>query len=274
MPAWLPLLLLLMVVFVCGLFTLPILLRSRSSRPKSYQSQGYDLLPPATAGLPPSPVSGSPWNGRAIIGAEIERQQAPGDLVAQINDLVQEIMAADSTMRGSTIFVGKDTYNGVRITINGQTYSSIDEIPEGTEKNILRAATGAWSARSMGSEYGVQPQPAAARPSAPAPAPTPSPEQPEPVLMPSLTANPTIVLAESANPTALLAEYANADPAPQPHPHACLICGHELPAGSRFCPHCGSSPLQPASATCPHCNEPVESGWQFCNHCGYRLTPS
>lgn len=271
MPAWLPLVILLMVVFVFGLFTLPMFFRSRPSRSQSYQSQSSDLLLPTGAGASPV-VSSSTWSGRAMIGAETEKQQGAGDLVSQINELVQGIMAADSSMRNSTIYVGKDAYHGVRITINDQTYTSIEEIPEGTEKNILRAATSAWSARSMSPEYTVQPkppvtpapapmpEPAAASSTTPAPAQAPSLEQPAPILMPSLSANPTIVLAETTTS--------------ETHPQTCLVCGHELPAGSRFCPYCGSSPLQSAATTCPQCHEPVESGWQFCNHCGYRLSPS
>ncbi len=45
---------------------------------------------------------------------------------------------------------------------------------------------------------------------------------------------------------------------------ACWNCGHENPAGAKFCANCGK-PQRPA---CPHCGTPVPEGAKFCANCG------
>ena len=44
----------------------------------------------------------------------------------------------------------------------------------------------------------------------------------------------------------------------------CTSCGHELLAGGRFCPGCGS----PVSTGCASCGGDLVAGAGFCPHCG------
>ena len=54
-------------------------------------------------------------------------------------------------------------------------------------------------------------------------------------------------------------------------PTACVWCGLENPANSRFCIHCGRFRL--IEAVCPACNAPnVEVDQRFCGECGNPLT--
>ncbi len=56
----------------------------------------------------------------------------------------------------------------------------------------------------------------------------------------------------------------------------CVRCGALVPAGSRFCPACGSpqdAPVPPPAAAggavpCPKCGTPVAAGAKFCPNCG------
>jgi membrane protease subunit (stomatin/prohibitin family) len=51
----------------------------------------------------------------------------------------------------------------------------------------------------------------------------------------------------------------------------CTNCGQPIPAGSKFCPNCGT---QVASATvpCPKCGTANAPGAKFCTNCGTNLT--
>jgi ribosomal protein L40E len=56
----------------------------------------------------------------------------------------------------------------------------------------------------------------------------------------------------------------------------CSRCGAEVPAGSRFCNHCGG-PVEMAKpltldTVCPSCGAVVTAGNKFCNRCGTTLT--
>src|SRR5262245_10475035 len=44
-------------------------------------------------------------------------------------------------------------------------------------------------------------------------------------------------------------------------------CGHDNPAGSRFCLTCGA----PVTVGCPACGARLPSGARFCNQCGAAL---
>src|SRR5262245_40828293 len=47
----------------------------------------------------------------------------------------------------------------------------------------------------------------------------------------------------------------------------CSQCGHENPAGARFCNGCGSALESP----CPRCGKPNPAGSRCCNGCGGSL---
>ena len=49
---------------------------------------------------------------------------------------------------------------------------------------------------------------------------------------------------------------------------ACVSCGRQIAAGSKFCPECGASQ---AGATCPKCNAEVAPDAKFCPECGEKL---
>ncbi len=57
-------------------------------------------------------------------------------------------------------------------------------------------------------------------------------------------------------------------PATMPAPAGvpCVKCGTNVPAGSKFCPACGTQ--QQTSQTCPKCNAQVQPGSKFCPNCG------
>jgi membrane protease subunit (stomatin/prohibitin family) len=46
---------------------------------------------------------------------------------------------------------------------------------------------------------------------------------------------------------------------------ACTACSLTAPAGSRFCPHCGTSMV---ANLCPNCHQPLIAGAKFCPGCG------
>ena len=48
----------------------------------------------------------------------------------------------------------------------------------------------------------------------------------------------------------------------------CPACGHENPAGARFCNACAAK-IEPV---CPQCNKVNPSESKFCNACGQALT--
>src|SRR4051812_28393808 len=48
----------------------------------------------------------------------------------------------------------------------------------------------------------------------------------------------------------------------------CTACGHELLAGGRFCPGCGT----PVSTGCPSCGGELVAGAAFCPPCGATVT--
>ncbi len=48
---------------------------------------------------------------------------------------------------------------------------------------------------------------------------------------------------------------------------SCWNCGHENPAGAKFCANCG----KPQPAACPECGAPVVEGAKFCANCGIPL---
>jgi double zinc ribbon protein len=47
----------------------------------------------------------------------------------------------------------------------------------------------------------------------------------------------------------------------------CPSCGHENPAGARFCNGCGAT----LEGACPRCGKPNPAGSRFCNGCGGSL---
>jgi membrane protease subunit (stomatin/prohibitin family) len=49
----------------------------------------------------------------------------------------------------------------------------------------------------------------------------------------------------------------------------CPSCKSTIPAGSKFCPECGTN-LQ--AVTCPKCQTPNQPGAKFCTNCGEKLT--
>ncbi len=51
----------------------------------------------------------------------------------------------------------------------------------------------------------------------------------------------------------------------------CRNCGHENPAGTKFCQECGEKLGAPASAKCPECGCVNAPGTKFCGNCGGRL---
>jgi len=61
---------------------------------------------------------------------------------------------------------------------------------------------------------------------------------------------------------------AAAAPTPPPTPQvACPKCGQAVPAGSKFCSHCGGT-VAPAGSQCPKCQAVVAAGAKFCSECG------
>lgn len=49
-------------------------------------------------------------------------------------------------------------------------------------------------------------------------------------------------------------------------------CGHENPAGNKFCVKCGSTLSGTSSTSCPVCGAKIKSGQMFCGKCGTKLT--
>ncbi|MCI4336868.1 MAG: SPFH domain-containing protein [Thermoplasmata archaeon] len=47
----------------------------------------------------------------------------------------------------------------------------------------------------------------------------------------------------------------------------CAKCGTIIPTGAKFCPNCGG-PANPPPRTCPKCNTQVTGGGKFCPNCG------
>jgi membrane protease subunit (stomatin/prohibitin family) len=53
----------------------------------------------------------------------------------------------------------------------------------------------------------------------------------------------------------------------------CPVDGTTAPAGTKFCPECGSAMTQPESGdTCPNCSSPTK-GAKFCPECGTKIAP-
>ncbi len=59
----------------------------------------------------------------------------------------------------------------------------------------------------------------------------------------------------------------------------CPTDGTKAPAGTRFCPNCGTQMTQPAAAapsasggTCASCGTQLEAGTKFCPNCGTPAT--
>lgn len=51
---------------------------------------------------------------------------------------------------------------------------------------------------------------------------------------------------------------------------SCPVDGTLAPAGTKFCPECGSPMTQPSSDKCPQCGAPVK-GAKFCPECGAKI---
>ncbi len=57
----------------------------------------------------------------------------------------------------------------------------------------------------------------------------------------------------------------------------CPKCNAQVPAGTRFCPSCGSPMTPPGAVTgapCPKCGQPVPAGVKFCPNCGASTAPA
>ena len=56
----------------------------------------------------------------------------------------------------------------------------------------------------------------------------------------------------------------------------CAKCGHQNPAGAKFCQNCGGPATAPQTATvpCPKCQAPVQEGAKFCSSCGQSMAPA
>jgi len=53
----------------------------------------------------------------------------------------------------------------------------------------------------------------------------------------------------------------------------CVECGDVVPEDAKFCPSCGSPPLEPdAPVVCGQCGHTVEPRYEFCVSCGSKLT--
>ncbi|MBA3805155.1 MAG: zinc ribbon domain-containing protein, partial [Acidobacteria bacterium] len=48
----------------------------------------------------------------------------------------------------------------------------------------------------------------------------------------------------------------------------CVKCGESLPAGAKFCNHCGAKQEMPK---CPKCQAEAAPGTKFCNECGTKI---
>ena len=51
----------------------------------------------------------------------------------------------------------------------------------------------------------------------------------------------------------------------------CPNCQAQIPAGSKFCPNCGTD-LSPATVICPKCGQENPAGAKFCTNCGTALS--
>jgi FHA domain/Double zinc ribbon len=55
---------------------------------------------------------------------------------------------------------------------------------------------------------------------------------------------------------------------------ACSVCGAQVEAGARFCPHCGNPLPDPSGFVCPACSTLNLPGDAFCEACGQPLPPA
>lgn len=52
---------------------------------------------------------------------------------------------------------------------------------------------------------------------------------------------------------------------------SCGNCHQPVPAGTKFCPNCGSKVVPPNTLVCPGCQNPVPAGSKFCPGCGAKI---
>jgi membrane protease subunit (stomatin/prohibitin family) len=57
-------------------------------------------------------------------------------------------------------------------------------------------------------------------------------------------------------------------PGEAPAQAPCVKCGQMIPAGTKFCPHCGEG----QTAQCPKCNAAIAPGTKFCPNCGAKFS--
>ena len=55
---------------------------------------------------------------------------------------------------------------------------------------------------------------------------------------------------------------------PKGSSEACPSCGKQIPAGSKFCPECGSA----LASFCPECGKKIDPNAKFCPECGKKLS--
>lgn len=58
--------------------------------------------------------------------------------------------------------------------------------------------------------------------------------------------------------------------AAQPAGQPCSGCGQSVPAGSRFCPHCGQAQTAPQAKFCTGCGNQLDGSAKFCPNCGQK----
>lgn len=94
---------------------------------------------PAAARVPPA--------GMAGVGAVTEKAEplTPRDIVAQIDDIVQQLHARANLKVPVRIIAGLK--GGVNILVGRERYESIDDIPDDTVRALVRRAVEIWESR-------------------------------------------------------------------------------------------------------------------------------
>ncbi|MCR4784726.1 MAG: SPFH domain-containing protein [bacterium] len=53
----------------------------------------------------------------------------------------------------------------------------------------------------------------------------------------------------------------------------CSNCHQMVPAGTKFCPNCGTKVMPAGTVACPNCGSAVPQGSKFCPDCGTKIAP-